>query len=122
VDEQVGLVVSTSRARTTRVRRHLRLDCDVRGTTAEVAVDGELDMAGAFKLEPAIEKVVAENRLDELFFDLAGVSFMDSAGLGSLLSTQERLKDLGIDAKVRRPSRAVERVLDVSGTRSVLLD
>lgn len=79
-------------------------------------------MAGAFRLELAIEKVVSENRVDELVFDLAGVSFLDSAGLGSLLSTHERLKDLGINAKVRRPSRAVERVLDASGTRSVLLD
>lgn len=50
---------------------------------------------------------------------LSGVSFMDSAGLGSLLSTHERLEDLGINAKVRRPSREVERVLDASGTRTL---
>lgn len=79
-------------------------------------------MAGAFKLEPAIEEVVSENRVDELVFDLGGVSFMDSAGLGSLLSSHERLKDLGIDVKVTRPSKAVERVLDSTGTRGVLLD
>ena len=102
--------------------RHLQLDYDLRGTTAEVAIDGELDMAGAFRLEPAIEKVVSENRVDELVLDLAGVSFMDSAGLGSLLSTHQRLEDLGINAKVTRPSRAVERVLDATGTRRVLLD
>jgi anti-anti-sigma factor len=102
--------------------RHLRLDYELRGTTAEVAVDGELDMAGAFRLEPAIDEVVSENRLDELVFDLAGVSFMDSAGLGSLLSTHERLKDLGINVRVRRPSQAVERVLDASGTRDALMD
>jgi anti-anti-sigma factor len=100
----------------------LRLDYDLRGTTAEVAIDGELDMTGAFRLEPAVEKVVSENRVDELVFDLAGVSFMDSAGLGSLLSTHERLKDQGIKARVTRPSPAVERVLDASGTRGVLLD
>ena len=93
-----------------------------RGKTAEVAVDGELDMAGAFKLEPAIEKVVAEDPVDELVIDLAGVSFMDSAGLGSLLSAHERLKDLGISARVARPSPAVERVLEATGARSALLD
>jgi anti-anti-sigma factor len=102
--------------------RDLRLDCELRGTTAKVAIDGELDMAGAFRLEPAIEKVVSENRVDELVFDLAGVSFMDSAGLGSLLAAHERLEDQGIDAKVSRPSRAVERVLEASGTRSALMD
>jgi anti-sigma B factor antagonist len=100
----------------------LRLDYDLRGTTAEVAIDGELDMAGAFKLEPAIDQVIAENDVAELVLDLAGVSFIDSAGLGSLLSTHERLNDLGIDAKVARPSQAVKRVLDATGTSSVLLD
>jgi anti-anti-sigma factor len=93
-----------------------------RGTTAEVAVEGELDMTGAFTLEPTIEQVVAEDPIDELVIDLAGVSFMDSAGLGSLLSTNQRLKDLGISAKVTRPSQAVERVLAATGARSALLD
>jgi hypothetical protein len=37
-----------------------------------------------------------------------------------LLSTHQRLHDLGINAKVKRPSAAVQRVLDVSGARSVL--
>lgn len=101
--------------------RDLRLDLEVRGTTAEVTLCGDLDMAAAFKLEPAIERVVAENAVEELVLDLADVGFIDSAGVGSLLSTQERLNDLGIRAKVTRPSGAVQRVLDVSGTRGVLL-
>lgn len=99
----------------------LDLDYELRGTTAELAVNGDLDMAAAFKLEPAIERVVAQNDVDELVLDLGGVSFIDSAGLGSLLSTHERLNDLGVKAKVTRPSPAVERVLDATGTRAVLV-
>ena len=79
--------------------RDIGLDTRVRGRTAEVALSGDLDMAAAFKLEPAIDHVVLENTVDEVVLDLAGVSFMDSAGLGSLLSTQERLNDLGISAE-----------------------
>ena len=101
-------------------RDDLRLGCEVRGRTAEVALNGDLDMAAAFKLEPAIERMVSENTVDELVLDLAGVDFIDSAGVGSLLSTHQRLHDLGINAKVKRPSAAVQRVLDVSGARSVL--
>jgi anti-anti-sigma factor len=95
--------------------RDLGLDTRVRGTTAEVALSGDLDMAAAFKLEPAIDHVVFENTVDEVVLDLAGVSFMDSAGLGSLLSTQERLNDLGINAELRRPSKAAQRVLEANG-------
>ena len=80
-----------------------------------MALSGDLDMAAAFKLEPAIDHVVSENAVDEVVLDLAGVSFMDSAGLGSLLSTKERLNDRGINAELRRPSQAVQRVLEANG-------
>ena len=99
--------------------RDLRLDYELHGTTAEVALTGDLDMAGAFKLEPAIERMVAETTVDRLVVDLAGVEFIDSAGVGSLVSTQDRLSDLGIDARFRSPSDAVRRVLDVSGVRDI---
>ena len=99
----------------------LRLDCEIRGTTAELTLNGDLDMAAAFKLEPAIERVVSENAVDALVLDLAGVDFIDSAGVGSLLSTQQRLNDLGVVATVKRPSAAVKRVLDISGASTLLL-
>jgi anti-sigma B factor antagonist len=95
--------------------RALGLDTRVHGRTAEVALSGDLDMAAAFKLEPAIDDVVFENTVDEVVLDLAGVLFMDSAGLGSLLSTQERLNDLGIKFELRRPSEAARRVLEANG-------
>jgi anti-anti-sigma factor len=95
--------------------RKLRLDCAVRGRTAEVALSGDLDMAAAFRLEPAVEHVVSENTVDEVVLDLAKVSFMDSAGLGALLSTKERLNDRGIAAELRSPSRAAQRVLEANG-------
>ncbi len=90
----------------------LGLDYELRGTTAEVVLNGDLDMAAAFKLEPAIERVVSESAVDEVVLDLEGVAFMDSAGLGSLLATQDRLGDRGIRTKIARPSDAVRRVLD----------
>ncbi|HET8713386.1 MAG TPA: STAS domain-containing protein [Gemmatimonadales bacterium] len=102
--------------------RKLGLSCEVRGTIAEVLVSGDLDMAAAFKLEPAIERVVAEHSVQALVLDLADVSFIDSAGVGSLLSARDRLNDLGVNAHFTRPSKAVERVLDVGGIRHVVVD
>jgi anti-anti-sigma factor len=99
----------------------LGLDYVLRGTTAEITLRGELDMAAAFKLEPTIERVVSQNNVDELVLDLGDVDFIDSSGLGSLLSTHERLNDLGITSKMRQPSEAVKRVLDASGARDALI-
>jgi anti-sigma B factor antagonist len=99
----------------------LGLDCELRGTTAEVALNGDLDISAAFKLESAIERMVSQHDVDALVLDLGGVGFTDSAGLGSLLATHERLNDLGIRSEITKPSEAVQRVLDASGTRDVLI-
>ena len=97
------------------------MDCDVRGTRAEMSVTGDLDMSAAFKMEPEIEHVVRENAIDELVLDLSDVSFIDSAGVGSLLSSRERLNVLGIRTTITRPSRPVRRVLDATGADDPLL-
>jgi anti-anti-sigma factor len=99
----------------------LGLDCELRGKAAAIALKGDLDMTAAFKLESAIERIVSQHDVNELVLDLGGVDFIDSAGLGSLLSTHERLNDLGITSEITRPSEAVQRVLDASGTRDLLI-
>jgi anti-anti-sigma factor len=97
------------------------LSWEVSENTAEVEVSGDLDMAAAFKLEPEIDRLVAERDVEDLVLDLGGVSFIDSAGLGSLLSTHERLSDLGIASRVVAMSDPVARVLDTTGTRDRLI-
>jgi anti-anti-sigma factor len=80
-----------------------------------------LDMAAAFKLEPEIEHVVQEHAVDELVLDLSDVSFIDSAGVGSLLSSRERLNVLGVRTTITRPSQPVRRVLNAAGADDLLL-
>src|SRR3954454_8289685 len=99
----------------------LKLDCEVHGTRAEMSVAGDLDMAAAFKLEPEIEHVVQEHAVDELVLDLSDVSFIDSAGVGSLLSSRERLNVLGVRTTITRPSQPVRRVLNAAGADDLLL-
>ena len=93
-----------------------------RGESVEVALLGELDMAATFKLESDIERQLAKDNVRRLVFDLAGLTFIDSAGLGSLLTIRDRTQDLGIEMVLRNISAPVRRILDLSGLGSVLLD
>ncbi len=83
---------------------------------AGLAVSGELDMRAAFQLESGLERLFREHPVRRLELDLSGVRFLDSAGLGSLLSTHERAKDLGIEMEIVNPSDPVRRILDLTGT------
>jgi anti-anti-sigma factor len=79
-------------------------------------------MGGAFRLEPELDRLLADHEVNRVVVDLAGVEFVDSAGLGALLASHERAKDAGIEMKLANPSDPVRRILDITGTADVLHD
>jgi anti-sigma B factor antagonist len=83
---------------------------------------GELDMAATFKLEPELDRLLSGREVRRLVLDVANVRFIDSAGLGALLSIRERTKQLGINMTLVNVSDPVRRILDLSGTGAVLKD
>jgi anti-anti-sigma factor len=92
-----------------RLRRHAS------GATLDVVVSGELDMAAAFNLETELDRLLTASDLRAVALDLAEVTFIDSAGLGTLLAVRERAKELGMDVSITRVSDHVQRTLDVAG-------
>jgi anti-anti-sigma factor len=83
--------------------------------TAEVVVAGDLDMAAAFRFESELESILDARAVRSIVLDLAQVGFVDSAGLGALLSIRDRASRQGIELKIVRVSDAVRRILDVTG-------
>ena len=57
-----------------------------------------------------------------VYVHLAGVTFMDSRGLGSLLAANERSREGAAPIRIYQPSEAVRRLLDVSGVAPVLVE
>lgn len=57
-----------------------------------------------------------------VYVHLAGVTFMDSRGLGSLLAANERSREGAAPIRIFAPSDAVRRLLDVSGVAPVLIE
>ncbi len=94
--------------------------------TAEITEDadevlivaaGEIDVASCERLHEAI--VPHPGR--RVVLDLAAVTFMDSAGIGTLVHAQQVLDLQGGSLTVRDPSEATRRVFELTGLTSVLL-
>lgn len=90
------------------------------GETVEAALSGELDMAATFRLEPELERVTQQPGVEALVVDMGAVDFVDSAGLGLLLATNERLRAAQIRFVLANPSRSVRRVLELTGAADSL--
>jgi anti-sigma B factor antagonist len=82
-----------------------------------VAVHGEVDLATADQLRGALADPGAAG---ELVADLAGVDFMDSAGLGVLARAAVDLREAGVRLVVARLTSRVRRVIEISGLDQAL--
>ena len=81
-----------------------------------VQVSGELDIASAPLLQDHLFALIRDGH--RVVLELAGVEFMDSSGLEVLLSCHGRAQQAGTGLVLRRPSRRVSRLLELTGLRS----
>ena len=89
-------------------------------TTAETTawVSGEIDTHTAPLLRDAGASILA--RRGSVRFDLRGVEFIDSSGLGVFVALTAAARDQGGDVVILRPSRPVTRLFEISGLESHL--
>ncbi len=73
------------------------------------ALSGELDLDGSDQVEPALLAYALGVRGDQLVLDCAGLTFLDSSGLGMLVEVSNRTgKRLVLEQAPDQCRRAVE--------------
>ena len=84
------------------------------GTTAEVALSGELDIS---TYEDALAQLAAAERSapELLVVDLAGLRFVDSTGVRLVLSADERAREAGRRLALRLGDGPARRVFGALG-------
>jgi anti-anti-sigma factor len=84
------------------------------GTSVEIAISGELDMASA----PAVRRRLASVLRDHpevAVVDLRNVGFIDSAGIHALLASRSQAIAGGTRLVVIRPTGSADRAFALSG-------
>jgi anti-sigma B factor antagonist len=84
------------------------------GTTASVTIHGSLESATADELRQRLHELIdaGHGRLD---LDLAGVWFVDGAGVGVLVGALKAQREMGGELIVTATSAPVRSVLKVAG-------
>ena len=77
-----------------------------------LALAGDLDMSATFALEPVIDRVMAARPRE---FVLGDVAFIDSSGLGLLISTSDRAGRAGVEMAITGASPEIQRVFQLAG-------
>jgi len=89
------------------------------GGVHRLAPIGELDLATAPSLQSAFDAAFSDGDAKVIVVDLTELGFMDSTGIHLLVRMGAACEDAD-RLRVINGSRAVERVLDVSGVRDHL--
>ncbi|MEY2448286.1 MAG: hypothetical protein QOH79_1762 [Acidimicrobiaceae bacterium] len=91
----------------------------VDGSTARVTLRGELDLDRAEEVADQLSTLATEGAT-QVIVEASALSFIDSSGLRALLTAREQIEAAGATLQVANPSPAVERVLEMTGTRALL--
>ncbi len=83
-----------------------------------LALHGELDLASRGLLEGELLRARSADE-PRLVVDLSRLEFMDAAGLHTLLDAHERFRGLGQGFSLIRGPRAVQRLLELTGTDEI---
>ncbi len=86
-----------------------------------IYLSGELDEYAANMSRGVLDKLLDDNlNAGKVVFDLSGLNFMDSTGIGMLIGRYKKLKSFGIPVFLAGANNGVEKVINLSGLYAIM--
>ena len=89
------------------------------GSEQVVTVRGEVDVCTAPQLRACL-KQITDSPQQRVVVDVGDLLFIDSSGIAVLAAAVKRLRPDGRDLVVRRPTRQMTKLLDMTGMRELV--
>jgi anti-anti-sigma factor len=87
---------------------------------AVVQVTGELDLSTCGALRDSLLRVITDEHCRGLVVNMAGVTFIDSTGVGVLVGIWHRIRASASRMALAELSRPVAQLLDIAGLTRIL--
>ena len=88
--------------------------------TMLVFLHGELDYATAQDVRVTITAALSADAIRSIVVDIAGVTFLDSTGVGTLVVARRICADCNVAFRLRNPNPFVAKLLTVVGVAEAL--
>ena len=92
---------------------------DLNGGIAVIQLVGRLNMASAVHLREAVTSIVDSGRT-RVAIDMSGVDFLDSSGLGAIISALKTTRQAGGDLRIAAPTGQAKLVLQLTNLDRIL--
>lgn len=88
---------------------------ELRRNTLTVYLKGELDHRMAASVRTEVDGLLEDMRIRRLVFDLSGLEFMDSSGIGLVIGRYKRMARRGGSVAVTDPDARIDKIFRMSG-------
>ena len=86
-----------------------------------VFLSGELDECMASNAKSILDRVIFDNvNVGKVIFDLSGLSFMDSTGIGLLIGRYKTVTAIGGKTAIAAPSALSRRLIELAGVHKII--
>lgn len=94
----------------------IKLNYRISDTELTVYLKDEIDQNSAGPIRECIDCLVGRNsRIKKLVFDLSGVTFMDSSGVGVILGRYRLMAGRGGTIGLVNPNESIVKILRIAG-------
>jgi anti-anti-sigma factor len=95
----------------------LAVDSERRDRAIVVRLAGDFDLHSSAEVRGAVDGLLDEEGIDEVFLDLDGVTFLDSSGLGTLVGLQKHANRARVRLVLCGLSAQADKILDITHLR-----
>ncbi len=96
----------------------MEYDVNISGDVGTVTMRGRFTFSDNKVMRDIFEKI--EGNVRNCIFDVGGLEFIDSAGLGMFILANDTISEKGGRLSLRRPSGQVRKMLDITKFGEVL--
>lgn len=90
----------------------MKLNTEIRGDVAIVKIEGDhLDASTHAKFVQQLKPVT--DQYSKIVFDISGLQFIDSSGIGVILGTMRRARATGGDVKLASPTDSITSIFNL---------
>ena len=89
--------------------------CDSATATVRMTMTGEMDAITARQVHQVVLEALRQHRPTHIELDVAGITYLDSAGIRALVLCQDDARQVGCDITVVNAPARIYRVLEITG-------
>lgn len=85
-----------------------------------VGLVGELDQSSVDVVRTTFNDIFIKDSYKKVIFDMSKLTFMDSTGIGLILSGYKKLRNKNVPTFITAPNKQIDKIIRVSGLYTIM--